>query len=80
MSRAPTWRMQGELALTRAMAIARDQGSVMYELHAACDLLRWQNDAGLEGSAHEARIDPMALARAAGVDRMGMAQVRKLMG
>ncbi|MBP8307934.1 MAG: AAA family ATPase [Burkholderiaceae bacterium] len=80
LSGAPGARMQGESALARAMAIARDQGSVMYELHAACDLLRWQNDAGLEGSAHEARIDPMALARAAGVDRMGMAQVRKLMG
>lgn len=73
-------RAQGEAALNLAMAIARDQGAIMYEMRAACDLWRLQNDAGCGGSAFEHRIDPMALARAAGIDRTGLAQIARLLG
>ena len=72
-------RAQGEAALNLAMAIARDQGAIMYEMHAACDLWRLQNDAASGESAFEHRIDPMALARAAGIDRVGLAQIARLL-
>ncbi|HPU51493.1 MAG TPA: AAA family ATPase, partial [Burkholderiaceae bacterium] len=76
---APDARSQARSALSRALAIARDQGAVMFELHAACDLWRMQRDAPGEGGPDDERIDPMAMARAAGVDQMGLEQVARLM-
>ncbi len=80
MSGGSESRAQCEAALNLAMGIARDQGAIMFEMHAACDLWRLQNDPEGGGSPFEHRIDPMALARAAGIDRLGLAHVARLMG
>ncbi len=69
-----------ESALQCAMRLAREQGSAMLEVRAACDLAQLQGELPSGDGMGGGHIDPMAVARARGLDSMALMELRVRLG